>query len=429
MPIHLVRTTLLIKGAHASIVLRSMISCVKWVSEGGIHPNPVRYELSPAEEQMLIERQSAMDAMQTEEAEVAPAGEIEVSPHAFHQEGEVDPNMVASMENDEEDFDGDDMDSLSDAEDYQILPTDKVLVSCICEDDYYGVQVHVYDPLESNIYVHHDFFVPEMPVALAMVDVADRHLVAVGALIPDIELWDLNVIDVLEPRVVLQSHTGPVVCVDWMAGRGLLSGSIDSTVKLWDLDQNLETPIRSFANDGELRCLQWNSEAVLFASATDDGSVKIQDPRVDNANQTPSLRFPSEVVDLQWNPLNPVLLASCTDDGVISIHDARALGGQGAVEPVLCWRSHDEPTTNIRWNPTVSTAMATCSLDGIVKVWDLSSSEPEIVCQRDLKVGKLLCMGYADNSAFLLAAGGESGMVAIWDTSENETCATRFNTQ
>ena len=79
------------------------------------------------------------------------------------------------------------------------------------------LQVWVYEDAgeeEGNLYVHHDVLLPEFPLSLAWMDCPPSssgrqsgNLAAVGSMGPGIEIWDLNVVDTVEP---LASLGGPV---------------------------------------------------------------------------------------------------------------------------------------------------------------------------------------------------------------------------
>ena len=61
----------------------------------------------------------------------------------------------------------------------------------------------------SNLYVHHDILLPAFPLSLAWLDCGPSgrtqsgNLAAVGTMNPGIEIWDLDVIDTVEPVATL----------------------------------------------------------------------------------------------------------------------------------------------------------------------------------------------------------------------------------
>lgn len=77
-------------------------------------------------------------------------------------------------------------------------------------------QVHCYDPLTGNLWVHHDIALGAFPLCTAFLDVPPLGsgtsgegagaYVAVGTFKPGIEVWNLDVLDPLEPSALLGGH-------------------------------------------------------------------------------------------------------------------------------------------------------------------------------------------------------------------------------
>jgi periodic tryptophan protein 1 len=85
---------------------------------------------------------------------------------------------------------------------------------CYEEDEFSQLEVYVYEEKTGNLYVHHDIMLSAFPICLEWLAVepssftnseADRaNLAVVGSFIPHIEIWDLDTLDVIEPKLVLQ---------------------------------------------------------------------------------------------------------------------------------------------------------------------------------------------------------------------------------
>lgn len=156
-----------------------------------------------------------------------------------------------------------------DADDNEIRPTDSLFVVAMTDDDDSSLEVQLYSE-EGNLYTHHDIFLPDFPLCLAwmdcppfLVDGAQSgvgNYVAVGTFSPAIEIWNLDVLDPLEPSAVLGgmldkpkkkskagkkqkpqfkpgSHTEGVLSLSWNkhARQALASGSADTFLKVWDV--------------------------------------------------------------------------------------------------------------------------------------------------------------------------------------------------
>ena len=75
----------------------------------------------------------------------------------------------------------------------------------------------------------------------------------------------------------------------------------------------------------------------------------------------------------------------------------------------------------------MSSMMATASMDGTVKIWDIfHEGGPKEVGSRHMKQGDLFSMNFCNDIPWVLAAGGNNGEIAVWDTSENEAIETHF---
>lgn len=99
-----------------------------------------------------------------------------------------------------------------DDEDNKIQATDSLLVAAVTEDDFSHLEVHVLTD-DGTLYVHHDITLPDFPLCLAWLDcppflsdgvqVNVGNYMAVGTFDPAIEIWNLDVLDPLEPSAVL----------------------------------------------------------------------------------------------------------------------------------------------------------------------------------------------------------------------------------
>lgn len=157
-----------------------------------------------------------------------------------------------------------------DAEDDEIRPTDSLVVVAITEDEYSHLEIQLLSE-DLNLYTHHDITLPEFPICIAWMDcppyqtngsqISIGNYCAVGTFDPAIEIWNLDVMDPLEPTAVLGgklpekktrlkkkkgdknisfkpgSHTDAVMALGWNATyrQALASGSADKTVKIWDV--------------------------------------------------------------------------------------------------------------------------------------------------------------------------------------------------
>ena len=125
-------------------------------------------------------------------------------------------------------------DDASDVEDLKIKPDDNIVLVGHMEGDKATLEVYgerkersavivnessqrfsfpVYNDNEDGMYVHHDLLLPSPPMALEWMSYdpgedTKGSFVAVGGMGPVIEVWDLDLIDCLEPAYSLGSEGG-----------------------------------------------------------------------------------------------------------------------------------------------------------------------------------------------------------------------------
>lgn len=152
------------------------------------------------------------------------------------------------------------------------------------------------------MYVHHDIALPEFPLCLSWMDCPPfaqtgesqsfGNYMAVGTFDPSIEIWNLDVLDVLEPSAILGglnqddskakkkkkakkkaptykagSHQDAVMALSWNRNyrQALASGSADKTVKIWDVTTQQCTCTFTHHADKVFEFISWNICFIFFS--------------------------------------------------------------------------------------------------------------------------------------------------------------------
>jgi periodic tryptophan protein 1 len=327
-----------------------------------------------------------------------------------------------------------------DVYDHVVKPTDAVLlVANTEEDDCSSLEVQVYDQETGSYYTHHDITLPALPLCLAWMSTPPLgggmgSYVAIGTFEPAIELWNLDVLDPLEPTACLGgvsdkkkkkkkqflpgSHKDAVMCLSWnkLQQQVLASGGADEVVKVWDVTtQRCSLTLQAHKN--KVQSVQWHpQEAAVLASAAFDKRAVLQDVR--SASSTPShyISLTADPECLLWDPFNGPNLLVGTEDGRVSVFDVRS-----PQTPLFSFIAHDGGLSDACFSPHARGLLATCSEDKTVKLWDVDQGACIEVACKAMAVGKLFTTTFYPGTPFLLASGGSKGQVALWHTDDEET--------
>ncbi|KAK2751599.1 hypothetical protein FQN55_000320 [Onygenales sp. PD_40] len=376
---------------------------------------------------------------------------------AYHQPNEEDPYLVMPEGKDDEDDD--------EREELQILATDNLLLAAKVEDEVAHMEVYVYEDEADNLYVHHDIMLPAIPLCLEWLDIpvgksaenkTNGNFVAVGTMEPDIEIWDLDIVDCMYPNAILglggqesattttsqkkknkkptkpndEYHVDSILAL--AANRQhrnlLASGSADKTVKLWDL--NTTKCAKSYSNHTDKICaLDWHPrESTILLSGSYDQTIVAADMRAPDAKAA-RWRVASDVENVRWDPHDPNFFYVTTDSGLVYCHDVRqASASPEAAKPLWTLQAHDSSVSAFDVNGCIPGFLVTGSTDKTVKLWSVVENKPSMVVSRKLEVGKVFSTTFAPDQevSFRLAVAGSKGAMQVWDTSTNAAVRRTF---
>jgi periodic tryptophan protein 1 len=387
---------------------------------------------------------------------------------AYHAPHEDDPYIVLP--------EGED-DSGDEREELQILPSDNLILAAKVEDEVAQLEIFVYEDEADNLYVHHDIMLPAVPLCVEWINVpvgkgselrSEGNFVAVGTMNPDIEVWDLDVVDSMYPNSILgqepeengrtgddgdgqsqpqkkskkkkkskpkandEYHVDAVLAL--AANRHhrnlLASASADKTVKLWDLKTG--KCAKSYTmHSGKVCALDWHpTESTILLSGSYDRTVVATDMRAPDAT-APKWIVEADVEKVRWDIHDPNYFYVTTEAGTVHYFDARMVPASHDKPSKAVWtlQAHDGAVSGFDISPSVPGLLATGSDDKRVKIWNVERNIPSMVVSRDLDVGRIFATQFAPDPevAFRLSVAGSKGRLQVWDISTNPSVRKVFS--
>lgn len=409
----------------------NFISCVKWVRRGLAKSNPEKVRLNKDELVRLInETRSELRASEdVSQAEASTRMNVDDEFNLENYDEDDDDkttaqllgiSSLAEVEGATEDHFSESDDS--DKEDDEIKPEDNLILAGRVEEDCSTLEVYVYNPSEESLYVHHDFSLSAFPLCLEWLDHEPGHSAgnycAIGTMSPIIEVWDLDIINCLEPayklgrkpstkkRLSRIGHSDAVLDLAWNKNfhHILGSASVDKSILLWDLDEGQPaTTINAF--EDKVQSIAWKTdEAQTLLAGGCDATVKLFDCR--SPKKYKMWLISGECEKVAWNPLLPFMFIVGTSNGNLYGCDSRQETPMWTIS-----EAHDKEVTGLNISSQCPGLMLTASADETVKIWDYSQgSEPTLVHEKNFDMNMVHCLELCPDLPFVLATGGDNKM-------------------
>ncbi|KAJ3131165.1 hypothetical protein HK100_006711 [Physocladia obscura] len=339
-------------------------------------------------------------------------------------------------------------DEAEELEEMMVASTDNLILAAKTEDDISHIEVYLYEGGEDNLFVHHDIMLPSFPLCLEWLnfDIVGNgqgkgNYVAVGTFDPEIEIWDLDIIDASYPTIILGSskapfesrgstrkkraskkphdeyHVDAIMCLAWNRQHPslLASGSADTTIKLWDLNSATpEKAIRSFSNHkAKVQALAWNLvQGEVLLSGGYDNQAHVFDTRAPAAVNI--FKLTADVEALKWDPIHPERFFVSTEDGVVKCFD-----GRNTKTSVFTIHAHDGAVSALDISARVDGLIVTGG-DKATKIW--ATEDPgaiKCLASKDLQVGKVYSACFSPDDDLVVGVAGGAGKVVVWNLEGN----------
>lgn len=352
----------------------------------------------------------------------------------YHSSNTEDPYLASTASTNRDDDE--------DEEELIIKPTDNLIVAGHISKDESSIEVYVYDNEQKDFFLHHDIIQSDYPCCIKWIGHARnqrKNIAAVGYMNPDIYLWDLDTVDVLEPTEILSGHKDAVIDICWnsQVKNIIASGSADEHVRIWSLDE-----CKSISNirlHGKVSALEFGIfEQFLLLAGDLDSKVSLIDTRTGTV--TDKWKLNGEVEKVRWIPVDYTKFLVSDDQGYIYCFDIRYKNKNG--QSLVKFRAHQNSVTGLEFSPKCDDLLVTASADDTIKVWDTKTTfrtksttqqteitEPVLIKEvADLKVGKILSLRICPETLAMVAVGGDNkcNSFKTYDLTKDKEVRDRF---
>ncbi|KAL6599934.1 hypothetical protein ACP70R_045585 [Stipagrostis hirtigluma subsp. patula] len=319
----------------------------------------------------------------------------------YYPTNDMDPHLKKTSVTDYDEDDEEDEDL-----DRTVKPTDLMIVSAHKDGLYNSLEdklvniilvVVILEELEDgdlNMYPYHEIPLCHFPLCLSwsncgLKDGQKGNFVAVGTMGPEIEIWDLNMVDWFEPHIVLGgklkkekgkrekmvayvkgSHKDSILGTAWnMEYMNILaSASADQTVKIWDVA--VGKCVTTFEHhDSKVQAVAWNQHSPeIILSGSFDKSIALKD--VKNCAQG-CLRWllEADVEAVAWDPHSEHCFVVSLENGMVQAFDKRkASSSQNSSLSMFTLHAHEKAVSSISFGSSAPNFLATASTDETVRI-------------------------------------------------------------
>lgn len=345
---------------------------------------------------------------------------------------EVDnyPNEFDSISSDEEN-------------DFTIHPKDSLIVCGTAQDDFSNIEVYIYDEENSGLFVHHDIVLSSFPLSMEWLPFKNgqkANYAIVGYFSPEIEIWNLDILDVLEPELILgknptpidDAHTNSVLSINLnpINPNVVATAGADKKLLLWDLNSAPNKAAKRFEeHTDKIQSVKWNKlEDNVLVTGSFDKTIKLFDVRTDKSSTTIKTNCDIECID--WSSINKFMFLASFENGRVDLFDIRKF------DSVLSFQAHKKEATSVSFSPQQEALFMSTGRDSRVKIWDAQNvttdsegnPSPSIIMEKFIKksTGELFCGKFADDCDYTIAVGGSKGELFIWELEESPIFCSRF---
>jgi WD40 repeat protein len=227
-----------------------------------------------------------------------------------------------------------------------------------------------------------------------------------------------NATNISEVRT-LTGHSKPVVSVAIAPkGRTIVSGSIDGTIKIWDLASGRLK--KTLTNGGPIIAVAIGPKGRTIVSSSDDSNLKVWDAASGNLKATllgnsSSMFYPDTAISIAISPDGKTAVSGSLD-GSVKIRDLETSSFKASLT------GHGEKVRSVAISADGQTIVS-ASWDNTIKVWDLATGRLKITLDRFSSRFSYLSVAISPDGETVVG-GSSNDTVKVWDATTGRLKAT-----
>ena len=252
----------------------------------------------------------------------------------------------------------------------------------------------------------------------AAIEPKSGSLLLCGGIDTKLSLYDINAIrtkkenaKLIRPNREFSGHRSLITSCGFLSPEYFISGSRDSTINLWELEQ--QRSINKFDDhQDEVVALDiFEMDRNIFASGSADLTFRIWDIRMKWACFRIFDKNKCGVSSIRFMPENVNTLAVGYEDASIKIWDLRALGKISKMTD----KAFFESVISMEFSKSGRLLFSAYN-NTVVKVWDLLTATKNSEFAGNVHGDVLKSISLAENGYSLISTG-KDGLIAKWDLS------------
>ncbi|KZT54162.1 WD40 repeat-like protein [Calocera cornea HHB12733] len=191
-------------------------------------------------------------------------------------------------------------------------------------------------------------------------------------------------------------------------GTRIVSGSFDSTIRIWDINDGALVGEPLMGHDGAVMSVALSLDGALLASGSADKTIRLWDVQTGTCTMEPLTGHDDEVVSVVFSPDGKRIVSSSLDH-TVRIWDVQS--GKPTLGPLI---GHAGPVWSLAVSPD-GTRIASGSRDSMIRIWNLQTGATIGDPLQGHHKGTIRTVAFSPDGTRIVS-GADDYTILIWDS-------------